>query len=194
MEAQFLSTNVFALCADLVLTAKALGPVGSNYAKRSKEMQTSASSLDLLSTDACQLPFRNGFVDVVVSDLPFGQTCLSAAKLEQVLPLILSELARVLRPNSGRCVLLCGAFGPLLNAMKYTNEISEGTWKFPCKAVFPVNIGGLTAWMIQVDRGAGNPIMMEHNKTRVRKLLEKRELIARIEGGNKNTSKRRVQS
>jgi len=58
--------------------------------------------------DAALLPLCDRSVDTVVSDLPFGVKCLTAAKLQKLLPLAFRECARVLRPGTGRMVLLCG--------------------------------------------------------------------------------------
>ena len=195
MESQFLSSNVVALGGDLVLTAKKLASVGNDYARQSRKIQRSSSILDLFSIDACQLPFRTGLVDAVVSDLPFGQSCLSSAKLDQVLPLIISELSRVVRPDSGRLVLLCGSFVPVLEAFKNANDNgSNNVWRLPCKAVFPVNIGGLVAWIIQVDRGGGSPYTVEHYRERIRKLVERRDCIEKIEDGDTRSMQKRLQS
>ncbi|KAL7565985.1 hypothetical protein ACA910_011007 [Epithemia clementina (nom. ined.)] len=196
VEAQFLSINDIALGGDLVLTPEGFGPVGCDYVKGSRKIQKSSSSLDLFLFDASQLPFRTGIVDAIVSDLPFGQTCLSAAKLDQLMPLIMLELARVLRPSTGRCVLLCGCFGLVLEALKNANQNTQHIWQLPCTAVSPVNIGGIIAWIVQVKRGPGIPNMSDSYKARVRRLLQKRELVARIQGveNNKPKKKKRLQS
>merc|ERR1740129_1288244 len=46
----------------------------------------------------------NGSIDRYVADLPFGHRCRWDVAAE--LPSVLTEVRRVLRPNSGRCVLL----------------------------------------------------------------------------------------
>ena len=194
MEVCFLPFGVIALGGDLVLTPKTLGDIGSDYVKRSRQLRKSAFIADLFSSDACQLPFRDGFVDAVVSDLPFGQSCLSAAKLDQVLPLILHEVARVLKPGTGRAVLLCGSYVPVLQTLKNANENSTDVWILPCTAIFPVNIGGLVAWIVQVNRGTGTAASFDNCIARVRKLVEKRERVARMQEGDKNATRRRLQS
>ncbi|KAJ9459487.1 putative THUMP domain-containing protein 3-like [Diplonema papillatum] len=61
-----------------------------------------APAVAVCQWDATRLPLRSSSVDVVLSDLPFGNRCSFKAKL---FPLLLCEFARVLRPG-GRCTFL----------------------------------------------------------------------------------------
>ena len=57
--------------------------------------------------DATILPLRSGAVDAVVSDLPFGVRCgKNSAVLQQLYGFLYAEMARVLRPSTGRAALL----------------------------------------------------------------------------------------
>ncbi|CAN0069756.1 unnamed protein product, partial [Ectocarpus sp. 13 AM-2016] len=55
--------------------------------------------------DAQSLPLRDGSVDAMVVDMPFGQSCGTPRQNAKLYPLVMAEMARVLRP-SGRAVLL----------------------------------------------------------------------------------------
>lgn len=71
---------------------------------------------------------------------------------------MMNEMARVLQPCSGKMVLLCGHYKLVIEALEGINR-NHGEenviWQFPCSAVFPVNIGGMLAWVVQVQRGPG---------------------------------------
>eukprot|EP00903_Cladosiphon_okamuranus_P006217 g6110.t2 len=56
--------------------------------------------------DAQCLPLRDSSVDAMVVDMPFGKTCGTPRQNAKLYPLVIAEMARVLRPGSGRCVLL----------------------------------------------------------------------------------------
>eukprot|EP00752_Nemacystus_decipiens_P012903 g11421.t1 len=56
--------------------------------------------------DAQCLPLRDSSVDAMVVDMPFGKTCGTPRQNAKLYPLVMAEMARVLRPGSGRCVLL----------------------------------------------------------------------------------------
>jgi len=124
LETQFLANekhqSVVALGGDMVLTPNGLGPLARMYTDKvrgvlqSHRKKTGAYSADLMAWDAGWLPLRAGCVDAIVSDLPFGQQCMTASKVDGLIPLLVAELGRVLR-SGGRMVLLCGSFIPILN-------------------------------------------------------------------------------
>jgi hypothetical protein len=133
----------------------------------------------LAAWDAAHLPLRTGSVDVVVSDLPFGKQCLSVNALAVLLPLVVSEMARVLAPSSSsspsRIVILCGSYELLLQSL----EATPSYWCVPCRAIFPVSIGGLLAWIVQVERTATPFSTGVHNHLgRVQKMTAKRDRMA----------------
>jgi SAM-dependent methyltransferase len=199
-----------ALGGDLVLGPCGMASLATTYEKAARRVAADLASgktitaENLLAWDASHLPIRSGSVDVIVSDLPFGHSCLSSKKLSQLLPVLMSELARVLRPGLGRMVLLCGYYLPILEELRRTNESSAYTiinasntndtfakrthiaattatsallpiWTLPCQAVFPVNIGGHLAWVIQVRRGMGTARSISRQVERVRKMAHTRE-------------------
>ena len=163
---------------DLVLSAHSMGSVAAQYTKQMCEHNSFCKS-NLLAWDANCLPLRPSCVDAVVSDLPFGQQCLSSSKLEAMLPLLLGKMGRVLRPNTGCMLLLCGSFAPILDTLQQLNKLqSEGDiWNLPCETVFPVNIGGLVAWLMKVTRGPGEGVLVPNHRERARKFVAKRERV-----------------
>ena len=72
--------------------------------------------------DAANLPLRAGSVDVVVSDLPFGVACGKHRWVRHLLVWVIREAVRVLRPGSGRAVLLVP--GP--EAETFLHEVAAG--------------------------------------------------------------------
>eukprot|EP00957_Ditylum_brightwellii_P198084 15091327-Ditylum_brightwellii.AAC.1 len=139
------------------------------------------------------LPLRDSSVDVIVSDLPFGQRCLSTHRLSLLVPLMMYECARVLREGSGRMVLLCGVYSGIVDSLMELNKASKeqqeqhqdeeerkkedhhDVFQTPFDSVFPVNIGGLSAWIIIVRRGYGKVIAPKDAKKRTRQLFTMRE-------------------
>ncbi|CAB9514005.1 THUMP domain-containing protein 3 [Seminavis robusta] len=205
MEVLFQEQDAIAVGGDIALTG--LGGVAAEYSTRAHALRRerypshSARYADQMAWDATCLPLRDATVDVLVSDLPFGVQCLSKAKLDSVLPLMFSEFARVLRPRTGRLVLLCGNCVPIVRVLHQLNTgkdsmssaaTAEDIISMPCDSVFPVNIGGLMAWVVIVKRDNGPPRELPNYKDRVRKVAGKRERIERCKANDKSTKKRGV--
>ncbi len=192
--------RVFAIGGDLALNNPTFHQVTVDYLRRTRSTTGTNKETyltpdhavpDLLAWDATHLPIRTAAIDVVVTDLPFGQFCMSAVKLDAFLPLLMAEMARVVRP-SGRMVLLCGSYIGILRSLIYANEClasnsQELIWELPCTAVFPVNIGGNLAWVVQVRRSCGRPKSLPDQRDKIRKLIQKREHTEKIMRGSTNT-------
>jgi hypothetical protein len=75
-------------------------------------------------------------------------------------------------------ILLCGAYPSILDSLAKLNDLQPNgaVWNLPCEAVFPVNIGGLIAWVIKVKRGSGEATRVNNHMERLQKLVRKREL------------------
>jgi SAM-dependent methyltransferase len=166
-------SRAIGLGGDLVLDHPQIASAANGLASANSTHSSSKTACYMAAWDAAYLPIRTASVDVIVSDLPFGQQCLSAKALSDLLPLIVSEMARVLRPH-GRMVLLCGSHELVLQALTDTSS----HWKLPCTALVPVTIGGLLAWVVQVDRNTNVHVLLSHHLERVRTLTAKREQIA----------------
>jgi Putative RNA methylase family UPF0020 len=207
-EAVFCGSRVLTFGGDLALCPSGLGPVGAEYARKIRRLRAKpnqwtpshasigSSVSDLFAWDAANIPLRSASADAIISDLPFGQQCLSSWKLNFFLPCLMTECARLLRPTTGRMVLLCGSYLPVLQALVQVNEWNRTTrnngermdgqpagevWMFPCQAVFPVNIGGLLAWIVQIQRGPAplRPSLLQSHGLRVQRLAEQRMNVAR---------------
>jgi len=209
VEASMLTSKkaVFGIGGDLVLTDPSVRSVAIEYAQKSatvrREIGKGYSDIPC-AWDATNLPIRDGIVDAVVSDLPFGLLCMSSSKLDSFLPLLMFEMARVLCPKSGRMVLLCGSYIPILEAMINANKRIQQrvgqsncesnnnvVWSLPCSAVFPTNIGGNVAWVIVVHRGSADPVPGPEHAEQVKKLTGKRDRISdRMKKGNGGKPKR----
>jgi len=136
--------------------------------------QTICGSSSMIQWDATLLCVRESCVDIFICDLPFGQKCMSANKLNMFLPLLVSEMARVLRPG-GKAVLLGGSFDKTVEAIS-----SAGPDVFkPCHSIFPVNIGGLSAWVIEVERSHGKIKLRMNHREKVRRMTVRRATDAK---------------
>jgi len=93
---------------------------------------------DVLSWDACRLPLRNGILDVVICDLPFGKRIGYKGRNFALYPAVLSEIARVCR-YKGKAVLLTQHKSAMNKALSSCSK----TWKK--QGTFFMNMGGLNA-------------------------------------------------
>jgi hypothetical protein len=67
-------------------------------------------------------PMREGSVDVIICDLPFGKRCSDAKANQKLYPMALQEFSRLLRRGTGRCVLLT-------SARALVNDTLTGPWR-----------------------------------------------------------------
>ena len=103
-------------------------------------------AVDMHGWDATMLPLRDSFVDAVISDIPFGQKCLTHNELHAFMTGFIFECARVLVRNTGKMSLLCGDYDIVLSTLASLNERSQDTvFYMPPESVFPVNISGILA-------------------------------------------------
>lgn len=93
-----------------------------NLSCRTRRQTPTNGLADLFGWDATNIPLRDGCVDAVISDLPFGQHCMTSKRLDDFIPLLMNEMARILQPNTGRMVLLCGSYIPILEALQKANH------------------------------------------------------------------------
>mmetsp|Transcript_5573 Transcript_5573/g.6259 ORF Transcript_5573/g.6259 Transcript_5573/m.6259 type:complete len:640 (-) Transcript_5573:140-2059(-) len=180
------SQTCFGLGGDIALSRDGcLDDVAEDYCKRARKHQMNkkcSGSCDMVCWDASSLPIRDSLVDCVISDLPFGVKCMSATKLKSFLPLLFSECARVLKQNTGRMTLLCGAsFKTVLDAIEkqrnndFVQERDGTNELFRIVAVFPTNIGGLAAWIIQAERTNCLAVRIKNHTDRFRKMTLNRK-------------------
>lgn len=102
------------------LTSGTAGRVGCASADEAGSVAASRSRspFDVMFADVKTTSvFREASVDVCISDLPFGKRCLEPAQLPRLYAQLLSHLARVLVPGTGRAVLMTGALHLLLGPL-----------------------------------------------------------------------------
>ena len=211
VEAALGSVPCVGLGGDIALRNDKFVRLATKYLNGVQQITSSKSSagsgvVNFTAWDAALLPIRSGSVDCIISDLPFGSKCLSSSKLQRFLPLLISECARILRPESGRMVFLCGA-GSYQNIIDIigSQKSTSGTPSFrsPC-AVFPANIGGFIAWVVIVERGEGGHVRGTDHLNKVRKIasigkqqekdMERKAEIRKQAGGFTGRKFRRIQS
>lgn len=135
----------------------------------------SRGAVDMNGWDATMLPLRDSFVDAVISDIPFGQKCLTHNELHAFMSGFIYECARVLTKNTGKMILLCGDYEIVHSTLASLNErsarsssLEEKVFRLPCESVFPVNISGILAWVIVVHRGCGKPFPSSSYRVRTK--------------------------
>lgn len=165
--------NGVGLGGDLSLTSATYATVVKEYIRKFSPNPNT----NVCAWDAGALPIRTASIDVVVSDLPFGKQCLSSNKLYRFLPLWFCELARVLCPGTGRVVLLCGAYGIVVDALQSINGEDYKNWVVT--SVFPVNIGGILAWIVMAKRTLEPPTLLLNHQRRLRKITAQRDQLER---------------
>ena len=95
--------------------------------------------------------FKDNSVDVVISDLPFGRRSGSKFDNKKLYPDTLLSLARLVRPQTGRAVLLTQDKTSMF-------QILPRVAKFWTKSkVISTNIGGLTALVFCLTRTDESP-------------------------------------
>ena len=94
---------------------------------------------------------RDNSVDVVVSDLPFGRRSGSKADNRKLYPDTLISLARLVRPHTGRAVLLTQDKTSMLFAIPKVKQY------WAQKRIISTNIGGLTALVFLLTRTNQSP-------------------------------------
>lgn len=180
---------------DRALKTEDFARLATKYLASSEELSSrkgTAGAANFATWDATLLPIREEVVDCIISDLPFGSKCLSAKKLSRFLPLLMSECARVLRPTTGRCVLLCGpgSCQSVVDAI-CMQKTTSGSNAFECTSIFPANIGGLVAWIVIVRRGEGSFIRSSNHRDGVRTLAS---MSRQQKKSSQKAKRRRVQS
>ena len=104
------------------------------------------STADVLRWDVTCLPLRGASIDVVVTDLPFGKRSGSHLSNRILYPQALREMGRVVRPETGRAVLLTADYKTLNQAVME----QSGLWRR--RVTHWVNLGGLKAAVYLLNR------------------------------------------
>ena len=101
---------------------------------------------DILRWDVTKLPLRDNSIDVFVTDLPFGKRSGSKTDNRVLYPKIMSSMARVVKPCTGRAVVLTQDKTSMFKAQEKVSKL----WKINRQHKY--NIGGLSALVFVMTR------------------------------------------
>ena len=123
-----------------------------NYSQlQQRNSLPSRPAADFLQWD-CLLPsLKDNSVDVIVTDLPFGKRSGSKADNRVLYPAMLTAMARVVRPDTGRAVLLTQDKNSMIKSIKKVEKYWKST------QFISTNVGGLTALVFLFRRTSDSP-------------------------------------
>lgn len=124
-----------------------IDPAALACARRNVDRLPRGAPIDLEPWDAARLPLRDGSVDALTADLPFGHRVGSHAANEALYPAVLAEAARVARPGA-RLVAITAE----MRLMDRLLRDPGSPWR-PEQAL-RVNLGGLRPTIYVVQRQA----------------------------------------
>merc|ERR1719516_292013 len=108
-------------------------------------------SADFFQWDCLYPCLKNNSVDVVISDLPFGKRSGSKADNRVLYPATLLAMARLVKPDTGRAVLLTQDKTSMFKSFGKVSKFWRLGKHFAC------NIGGLTALVFHLSRTSESP-------------------------------------
>merc|ERR1712029_379847 len=94
---------------------------------------------DFVKWDVTKIPLRDNSVDVFVTDLPFGKRSGSKADNRVLYPKIMSSMARVVKANTGRAVVLTQDKNSMFKSYGKFSKFWKINRQYYC------NIGGLSS-------------------------------------------------
>ncbi|XP_014676624.1 PREDICTED: THUMP domain-containing protein 3-like [Priapulus caudatus] len=112
------------------------------------EKEQGALKVDMFRWDVKRLPLHDSSVDVFITDMPFGKRMGNKFDNRRLYPQVLTELARVARPTTGRAVMLTQdkkCIQQSLIRLGYLWRRADTCW---------INIGGLSAGAFLLYRTA----------------------------------------
>ncbi|XP_033191901.2 tRNA (guanine(6)-N(2))-methyltransferase THUMP3 isoform X1 [Bombus vancouverensis nearcticus] len=121
-------------------------PKAVHNTKSNIEASSSKCKIDLLHWNVSQLPFKDSFVDIIVTDMPFGKRSGQMMDNRILYKQFLIELGRIMKPLRGRSVLLTYDRRSLSMALQAAGDL------FYVTKTLGVNIGGLQAAVYVLKR------------------------------------------
>ena len=115
-------------------------------AKSNIDGSAARCKVDLVHWSVSQLPFKDSYVDIVVTDMPFGRRSGRMTDNRVLYKQFLLELGRFLKLSNGRAVLLTYDRRSFNMALKATGDL------FRVTKMLGVNIGGLQAAVYVLKR------------------------------------------
>ncbi|XP_055958431.1 uncharacterized protein LOC126828015 [Patella vulgata] len=101
--------------------------------------------LDMYQWDATNLPLRDGCVDVFITDLPFGRRHSRGMPNHKLYPMLLNELARVTRKETGRACFIT-------EDKKCMVKIIQESRVWQRRKVLSINMGGINTGVYLLHR------------------------------------------
>jgi len=133
----------FTLCSDLTHSIISKSKINMRAVSKIKNPPS-----DVMRSDVTYCPIRDGTIDVVVTDLPFGHRHGSKTANRSLYPKMMLELSRITRPVTGRAVLLTKDF----RSMNLAYDATKHYWtQTLCNHV---KIGNLNCWIYRYQRNS----------------------------------------
>ncbi|KAK6176405.1 hypothetical protein SNE40_014697 [Patella caerulea] len=101
--------------------------------------------LDMYQWDATNLPLRDGCVDVFITDLPFGRRHFRGVPNHKLYPMVLNELARVTRKETGRACFIT-------EDKKCMVKLIQESRVWQRRKVLSINMGGINTGVYLLHR------------------------------------------
>ncbi|XP_076235804.1 tRNA (guanine(6)-N(2))-methyltransferase THUMP3 [Calliopsis andreniformis] len=121
-------------------------PKAVTRAKSNIDASATGCKIDLMHWSVSQLPFKDSYIDIVVSDMPFGKRSGRMVDNRILYKEFLIELGRVLKLSTGRTVLLTYDRRSFNLALQTAGDL------FRVTKMLGVNIGGLQAAVYVLKR------------------------------------------
>lgn len=114
--------------------------------KSNMNASTNGCKIDLIQWTASKLPFKDSFIDIIVTDMPFGKRSGNKSYNKTLYKHFLLELGRVVKLSHGRLVLLTYDRYSFKEALQAAGDL------FWVTKTVGVNIGGLQAVVYVLNR------------------------------------------
>ena len=121
-------------------------PKAIDRTKSNVDTCTTKSKIDLVHWNVQQLPLKDSCVDIVITDMPFGKRSGRMIDNRILYKQFLVELGRVVKPSTGRAVLLT------YDRRSFNTALQAAGNLFWVTKMLGVNIGGLQAAVYVVKR------------------------------------------